>query len=273
MRLCVSPSSIPIPFPSLTLCADAARLIPMCTHIPIRATKARMASASVACVILKATSWKLNSNQLNALLQDRFRRHYPSPYLSLSAPLRPILFMLSRSPYGLQQTPAYLESLSIPHPPIKCTALRDCAIHPLPAIDTRIVVLEGQRRTLPGLTPEEREHLASPTGAGLPSESVSWIRRMLPLQQVCQLRPCLFWLPVSLVNRRCRDLLYRSIQSLWLSSRATQRAFQPAPHLEPKHARIMRPNMSRKTGASFLHCSCHDSLICCPYSSSLSATP
>jgi hypothetical protein len=42
-------------------------------------------------------------------------------------------------------------------------------------------VLDGQRRTLSSLTPEERQLLA--TSAGLPPASVEWIARVLPLQQ------------------------------------------------------------------------------------------
>ena len=87
-------------------------------------------------------------------------------------------------PYSVRQTPSFIECLSIPAAPDKCTARRDCNINPLPAIDQRIVVLEGVRTTLPGLTADERNRLASPDGAGLPTESVNWIGRMLPLQQV-----------------------------------------------------------------------------------------
>jgi hypothetical protein len=84
------------------------------------------------------------------------------------------------------QTPAFVESLYIPPAPLKCTAFRDCHINPLPAIDQRIVVLEGVRRTMPTLSQEERASLAapSPTGAGLPANSIDWLGRMLPLQQV-----------------------------------------------------------------------------------------
>ena len=81
------------------------------------------------------------------------------------------------------ETPEYVELLSIPDPPVSATAYRNVDHNPLPAIDPRIVVLDGQRRTLHTLTADEREMLMSPVGTGLPTESVDWISRNLPLQQ------------------------------------------------------------------------------------------
>jgi hypothetical protein len=81
------------------------------------------------------------------------------------------------------ETPEYVELLSIPDPPVSATAYRNVEHNPLPAIDPRIVVLDGQRRTLSTLTAGERDNLMSPDVAGLPRESVEWLARNLPLQQ------------------------------------------------------------------------------------------
>jgi hypothetical protein len=166
--------------------SGVAQFTPMCTRIPKRAIKVYLENAGAACVTRKGTSCSQRSEALKAHRKDRCRLslilppigyvfHYAAPFSSML-----ILIMCNA------QTPAFVESLYIPPAPLKCTAFRDCHINPLPAIDQRIVVLEGMRRTMPTLSQEERASLAapSPTGAGLPADSIGWLGRMLPLQQV-----------------------------------------------------------------------------------------
>ncbi len=86
---------------------------------------------------------------------------------------------IEAAPEGV--TPVYVESVDVPDPPISTTACRSLDVNPLPAMDSRIVMLDGQRRTLSGLTADEREALTS--SSNLPHESVEWIARVLPLQQ------------------------------------------------------------------------------------------
>ena len=104
----------------------------------------------------------------------RCRMCYPEGYV-----MHTVFRSIEAAPEGA--TPVYVENMAIPDPPASATAYRNLEHNPLPAIDPRIVVLDGQRRTLSSLTPDERQLLAS--SAGLPPASVDWIARVLPLQQ------------------------------------------------------------------------------------------
>lgn len=104
----------------------------------------------------------------------RCRMCYPEGYV-----MRTEFRSIEAAPEGVN--PIYVESRDVPDPPISTTACRSLDVNPLPAMDSRIVMLDGQRRALSVLTTHEREALAS--SSNLPHESVEWIARVLPLQQ------------------------------------------------------------------------------------------
>jgi hypothetical protein len=106
----------------------------------------------------------------------RCRMCYPEGYVMHTA-----FRSIEAAPEGA--SPVYVELMNIPDPPINTTAQRCLDVNPLPVMDPRIIVLDGQRLVLPGITAEEREMLASSDGANLPQDSVDWIARVLPLQQ------------------------------------------------------------------------------------------
>jgi hypothetical protein len=101
---------------------------------------------------------------------------YPEGYV-----LQTTFLSIEAAPEG--QNPVYVEVSNIPDPPINATAQRCLDVNPLPVMDPRVIVLNGQRRKLPVITSDERQILASSDGASLPQESVDWIARVLPMQQ------------------------------------------------------------------------------------------